>query len=195
MVRIAGLSCAWSILLVAASGCVPPQLRTVQEFRAARAKGDLAAARSYLCADPRVWWGERKGDGSPWQLGGGRWKGWDEFFNGTGTAGEWIVSGRSVSAPVMEMNDYYRLTERGPQEYLRTYFFDESGLIEGTMISTTDDDDRPRGRADEFDRWLQGAEPEEYEYLRPGGRIDPTGDRPSRTRVMLEEWRRQVGLP
>jgi hypothetical protein len=183
-------------MLATLAACASPHVRTAESFREARKRGDLDAARAYLGDDPRVWYGQREGEGSPWRLEGGRWKGWDDYFNGTSEVGDWTVGDRSISALVWETNDYFRLCEAGPTPWTLTYFFDSDGRIEGTMVSSAPEGvEGDRGRREEFDGWLKRTHPEEYEYLRPGGNIDPTGDRPQRTRAMLLEWRREVGLP
>ncbi len=187
-------SSSWVFVLILTS-CVPAQVRHVRGFRAALERSDLETARSYLSDDPRVWWNEQSGPGTPWSLAGGRWKDWDDHFCGHGEAREWHVTGGGVEVLVEEMNDYFRLTERGAGIYLRTYFIDGAGRITGTMVSSAPGIDKPKGRGEEFDRWLREHHPEEYEYLRPAGDIDPTGDRAARTRAMLIEWRREVELP
>lgn len=171
-------------------------LVVVESFRDALAEDDLESARRWLAEDPRVWWGTRTGEGSPWILGQGRWKAWDEHFRGEGRALGWTARGDTVTSVIVETNDYYRLTERGPERHRRTYFLDDRGRITGTMISSIEEEGDGRdGRADEFDAWLRERYPEEYVDLRPGGEIDPTGTRAARTRAFLEEWRREVGLP
>lgn len=186
---------AFALLALLALSCAPAPIRTVREFRAAEARGDLDAARALLADDPRVWWEERSGQGTPWTLGGGRWREWDEHFRGRGEPQEWRARGDRVEIVILESNDYYALTERGAQPYLRTYFLDDRGRISGTMVSSAPGTARSAGRAEEFDAWLRATHPAEAEYLRPGGSIDPTGDRAARTREKLIEWRRAVGLP
>ena len=51
------------------------------------------------------------------------------------------------------------------------------------------------GREEEFQAWARAHEPDEYAYLRPNGRIDPSGDRAPRTRALLLRWREAIGLP
>jgi hypothetical protein len=189
-----------AVLVLAAAGCTSPMVRTVESFRAAVEAGDYDAARAWLTEDPRTWYGAREGPGEPWTLGDGRWKAWDDEFNGESEVGPWQVGERRVYAVAVEINDYYRAIERDPSPWLLTYFFDDGGRIEGRMVSSvpahlgSGREPRPdRGGA--FDRWLRETHPGEHAYLRPDGRIDPTGDRAARTRAMLEAWRREVGLP
>ncbi len=181
------------------TGCASTQVASVQSFRAARAAGDLDLARSYLTEDPRVWYGKREGEGLQWTLGAGRYKAWDEHFNSVSDLGPWHVQGLTAWAVATEMNDYYRLIERrGVSRYRITYFFDADGLIEGYMISGADPANPTPpapSRVKEFAAWAAAKHPQEWAYLRPGGKLDPTGDRAARTRILLEKWRAEVGLP
>lgn len=178
------------------TGCTSPKIKTANEFRAARERGDLDAARALLADDPRIWYASREGDGSAWTLTGGRWKGWDDHFNSTSEIGDWHAESDRVWAVVFEMNEYFRLCEAGPSPWTLTYFFDDQGLISGMMVSSAPEGvEGDRGRRAEFDQWLKTTHPKEYEDLRHGGNIDPTGDRPQRTRELLHAWRKEVGLP
>jgi tetratricopeptide (TPR) repeat protein len=175
-------------------------VETVESFRAAVEAGDYETARLHLSDDPRTWYGSHEGPGSPWTLGAGRWKPWDEEFNGESDLGPWNVGDGRVFAVAVENNDYYRAIERDPSPWLLTYFIDDQGRIEGRMVSSAPDGlqpttERSPDRGEEFDRWLRERYPEEHAYLRPDGRIDPTGDRAARTRARLVEWRREIGLP
>ena len=49
-------------------------------------------------------------------------------------------------------------------------------------------------RFEEIRAWAEQEHPEEWAYLRPGGLLDPTGDRAERTRALLNVWRAEVGL-
>ena len=168
----------------------------IEAFRELRESGDLAGARALLVDGPRIWYGERDGDGSPWTLGGGRWKAWDDYFRGTAVrATEWHVDGEVVWADVVETNDYYRLVERPPSRWRATYFIAEDGRIEGFLVGRIPGLERDGGRDAEFEAWARETHPEEAEYLMPGGSIDPTGDRPQRMRALLELWRAEGGLP
>ena len=186
-------------MLLITAGCQQPLAASVDAFRAARKAGDLDTARSYLTMDPHVWYEQRDGPGMPWTLGAGRWKPWDDHFNGHSDLGPWQVDGQTVWAVATETNDYFQLTERTDvARYRITYFFTESGLIEGYMISGADPDNPgppQASRVDEFIAWAKANHPQEWAYLRPGGKLDPTGDRAPRTRVLLVQWREAVGLP
>lgn len=183
-----------------AVGCAHPMIRTAEAFRAAVKAGDYDMARVYMSADPRTWYGEREGEGNAWTLGAGRWKTWDTEFSGRSELGPWQIGEQRIFAVAVEDNDYYRLINRDPSPWLLTYFFDDEGRIEGRMVSSVPDELRPPSPenadlGEAFDTWLRQKYPQEYEYLRPGGEIDPTGDRAARTRAKLEEWRAATDRP
>ena len=98
-----------------------------------------------------------------------------------------------MTSLVDEINDYYRLTERGSQPYRLTYFFDADGRVAGELVASVPTNSS--GKEKEFQAWAKAHEPDEYAYLRPDGRIDPTGDRAPRTRALLLRWRAAAGLP
>ena len=174
-------------------------IETVKAFRAARDTGDYELARSFLSDAPRVWYEARVGEGYPLKLGAGRYESWDEHFRGHSELGPWTVEANSVWAVAEETNDYFRLTERTDvSRYRITYFLDDAGLIEGYMISAADPGTPgppSDSRADEFAAWAEASHPQEWAYLRPSGKLDPTGDRAPRTRALLLQWRETVGLP
>lgn len=99
---------------------------------------------------------------------------------------------------VEEFNEYYALIERqDTPRYRITYFFDDAGKIVGYMISAADPDHfGPPSvtRFEEIEAWAKANHPDEWEYLRPGGSLDPAGDRADRTRRLFNEWRVSVGL-
>jgi len=192
----------WPVVLAAA--CVACSsdaslIEKVEAFRAARDAGRYDDARVYLASDPRVWFESRDGEGTPMKDGAGPYKAWDEHFNSNGEQGPWTVDGRTVWAIATESNDYYRLVERDDTPTYRiTYFFNEDRLIEGYMISDAypGQPSPPKvSREDEFEAWAAATHADEWSYLRPDGKLDPTGDRAGRTRALLELWRAAVGLP
>jgi hypothetical protein len=188
-----------TLLTILLAGCRASKIGTVESFRATRDSGELQTARGYLADDPRVWYGEHTGEGMPWTLGTGRYDAWDEHFRSTSDLGPWQPEGDTVWAVATEWNEYYALTERqGISRYRITYFFDEHGLIKGYMISGADPGNPgppSTSRIDEIEAWARANHPEEWEYLRPGGQLDPTGDRAQRTRTLINRWRRELGLP
>jgi hypothetical protein len=168
-------------------------IAAVKAFLDAKEQPDKAAAQAMLAPGARSWFDERKGEGDPYALQG-RWSGWDAFFRTKNTYSDWTQGRDSVTANGEEMNDFYRLIERSPTRFRATWWLDASGRIDGFLYE-------PRGavvpgdRFREFKEWARREKPAELDYLMPGGRIDPTGDRPQRFRALLEEWRRAAKLP
>lgn len=171
----------------------------VEAFRAVRKAGKIEEAQRYLTDDPRVWFDKKEGEGKPMKLGFGPYHHWDEEFHSHGEHGPWKVEGNTVWAIATEINDYYRLVERkDTPTYRITYFFNDKGLIEGYLISDAhpgEPSPPKQSREEEFKKWAQETYPEEWHYLRPEGKLDPSEDRAERTRALLVEWRSVVGLP
>jgi len=162
----------------------------VTAFRAARARGDTTAAEAFLGENPRIWYGEREGDGAPWKLDAGRWKAWDTHFNGVAElVGSWHEEPDRIWGEFFETNDYYELLERGGGYWRGTYFFDDENRIVGFMVSAAEGREKPAGRRKEFEAWAFAEHPAEAEYLMPGGSLDPTGDRAPRMRALIMKWR------
>jgi len=170
-----------------------PLTEKVQKFQALCREHRLDAAAPMLSAHPRVWYEERSGEGEAWEPSSDRWGEWDDHFRSRSEYRDWKEEGRSVSVTAWETNDFYLLLERGSQPTRLTWFFDEDGRIEGFLVTSRGMGQFP-GRRAEFKAWAREHRPEELEYLEPGGRIDPTGDRAPRYRMLLNEWRENVGL-
>jgi hypothetical protein len=168
----------------------------VQAFRELRDEGRLEDAAGFIAADPRKWYDQKEGEGRPWTLSGpGRWQAWDDHFRGTTEqVSEWREETDSVHADFFEINDYYRLTERGGGYWRGTYIFDGTGQIAGFMISGVPEQEAPSGRREEFQVWARSHYPDEAEYLMPKGSLDPTGDRAPRMRSLLNQWRTAIEL-
>ena len=195
MTRALTLGAAALVLASCASTARDPRKDTVLAYRHARESGDHQSARAMLVDDPRVWFDTREGAGAPLNLEGkGPWRAWDEHFRSQGMDIRWSSGPDFVSVVRSETNDYFRLIESAGTQYRITYFFDDQGLIEGYMVSPWEDAPPRVDRAAEFIAWAKANAPEEWAYLRPDDRIDPTGDRPERTRALANQWRRSVGL-
>jgi hypothetical protein len=165
-------------------------------FRDHVASGRFDQARAMMADRPRRWFDERRGDGQPWSIGPrskGPWDAWDEHFRGQTETVRWIEGDGSATVVIRETNDYFRLLKRGWVTNEIIYFFDDSGSIEGLLIRATGE--RPSGRTDDFLEWARENDPQELEYLMPGGDIDPSGDRPERFRALLNRWRSSAELP
>lgn len=193
----------WSLVLVVCTVALgssaaqdsPELVDRAKQFRRLIAEERWDEAREMMSPDPRRWFDERSGEGSAWTIGprGGPWSGWDEEFGSSSTVIEWRADENSATVRVLEINDYYRLLERGAMTNELTYFFDAAGRIEGFLVRAVGD--RPAGRTNEFLQWALENEPRELRDLMPKGNIDPSGDHPQRFRVLLERWRSETGLP
>ena len=167
----------------------------VQEFERLVKAGQTEIARAFMAPNPRRWYETRSGDGEPWDVaqGAGRWAAWDREFHSRTEDVHWTGHRRAVTRRMRETNDYYRLLDRPPGETDLVYYLNENGRIEGSLVRAAGR--RERGREDDFLAWVRSDAPGEIDYLRPDGKIDPTGDRPLRTRRLLERWRAAAGLP
>ena len=194
-------------LLAMLSGCLAANKREangggehanvakVEKFRALLKAKDYEAAQGMMSDDPRRWFNQRSGAGRPWRVGPGKkgpWADWDEHFRGKTEGLRWEAGDRYARHIYRETNEYYLLLERGSATTGSTYLFDDAGRIEGLLITAIGD--RPPGRTDEFLAWAKEHDPAELDYLKPGGEIDPSGDRPQRFRILLNRWRRAAGL-
>ena len=165
----------------------------VRQLMAAREKRDEAVARSLMTSDPRIWFDKRTGPGEPWGLAG-RWMHWDDYFHTQNDYSDFRAAGDTVSADGVEINDFYRLIDRPPQKFRATWWLDENGRISGFLYEPRGSTSSREDRFDQFKAWARQTHPAELESLMPGGRIDPTGDRPERFQRILLEWRKASGL-
>jgi hypothetical protein len=173
------------------------RIETVQKFRDARQRGDLAAARALMAPDARIWFDmeERTGPGAPWTLEPDDWDRWDAYFHSATTYSDWKDHEDRVTATGRETNDFYRLTEWKPKPLAFTWWLDSQGKITGFMFHAIKDA-KEESRFGELEAWAKKTHPEELAYLTsPKGRINPAGDRPERWKKLAIEWRRAVGLP
>ena len=177
-------------LLLFASCATQSAVQRIEAFRAARERGDIAAARKYVAPDARIWFEEKKGEGEPFGVGGGRWDHWDQYFHSHTTLSGWEQEDTILTAVANETNDFMRLLDWQPKPYTVTYWLDDAGRIEGVLIKSTPG--KAISRLDEFKTWAREHHPDELTYLMPNDRLDPTGDRPERWRAILEEWRASV---
>ena len=174
------------LLLIAFVACATENnIRTVKNFRAARERGDDAAAEAYLTPDSRMWFVKKEGPGFIVGHGGEEWRHWDLYFHGHSTYSDWQSHGNVVTANVMESNDFYHLLDWKPAPYRLTYWF-ERGRIKEILLEPLG---KSTSRLEEFKSWAAKTHPDELAYLMPKGEIIPTADRPERWRAILEEWR------
>ena len=194
------------ILIIAVCVCLSLSCSTdddkvhiAEAFRAARQARNYNEAAKFVSSNARIWFDTKEGEGSLLNAGAGPWVDWDTHFNSSGSHGEWFVDTDSIWTIVTETNDYYRLIERRtPSQYRATYYFNKDGKIQGYLISDPYPGQPPVTKVDrfeEFKSWAKTIHSEEWNYLRPGSKIDPTGDRAKRTRKLLTLWRAEMGLP
>jgi len=200
------LAAVLSAALVAACGSSPDDRETpgaklhlvgeAQKFRDFVNSGNYPAARAMMASDARRWFEQRQGTGQPWQIEPGQtgpWAGWDDYFKSQKVEVGWRSEDRTAILTVRETNDYFQLLDRGWTTNEIVYHFDLAGKVEGMVIRAVGD--RPPGRTEDFKRWAREHEPDELDYLMPGGEVNPEGDRPIRFRGLLNRWRLATGLP
>jgi hypothetical protein len=177
-----------SVLWLAASCASQRPIAIVRAYREAHVRGDTDAERRYLSPAARIWYEQKTGDGDPLSAGkSGRYAHWDDFFHSRATLRDWSVSDNAVSATVSETNDFYELLEWKPSPYRMTWWVDRDGKIAGALVQSLPG--KSNSRMAEFREWAQAHHPQELEYLMPGGKLDPTGDRAERFKAILIEWR------
>jgi len=178
--------CAVTLVLLAA--CASDRMiQRVQDFRAAKERGDTSTAQSSIAPGARLWFENKTGEGEPYTLDGGSWEHWDNYFHSKNTMTNWRREGNAVTADVIETNDFMQMLEYRPAPYTMTWSLDDQGRITGVLIKSNPD--KPVSRMSEFKEWARANHPDELAYLMPNGRLDPTGDRPERWRAILTEWR------
>ncbi|MCG3132002.1 MAG: hypothetical protein FLDDKLPJ_02812 [Phycisphaerae bacterium] len=176
-----------------AAGCVDARIAAVRRYNELVDGGQMASARSLVAPGARVWYESPVGEGNPWTPGEGSWSGWDRHFNSSKRiVGDYQRDDEAVWAVFDETNGYYRLTERQWSRTMLTWYVDDRGLITGLFVAGVGE---PVSRAAEFRTWAKANAPDEYAYLFPDDRIDPTGDRPERMHALLLKWRASTGLP
>ena len=185
-----------AVCLASVARAATDRIRIVQEFRAAREKGDLDAARAFLAPDARIWFDqeERTGPGAAWALEPDDWDRWDRFFHSRSDYTDWKDLGDRVTAIGHETNDFYRLTDWTPKPLAFTWWLDEKGKISGFLFHAQGEGKDP-SRFEDLKAWARANRPDELAYLMPKGRLDPSGDRPARWRALAIEWRKAAGLP
>ena len=182
--------CAAGLLLLA-TGCALPNIKTLDAYRFAKKSGDYAKASTFLADDARIWFEKKEGPGNRLTAKGGPYKDWDKEFRSTSRRETVRARGNAVTYISYETNDYFRLIERQPSPARVTYYFDGEGRIEGMLyqgLSTKEA--RPPDRGDEFRRWAD----QKYPGLLDSPEME-IPNQPKRWRALLVEWRREVGLP
>lgn len=194
---ISCLSVLWlGIFSAAVSAQIQPEdhplFQKVKAYRHANTAHDTAQARALLAEGAARWYEKREGPGAPIKPADkGPWSDWDEYFKGRSYIESHAVDSNRVTIRLMEINDYYRLIERGPAPVNITYFFNAHEKITGILVFSAGE---TADRFEEFKKWAEKNRSEDLKYLMPEGAIVPTRDRAQKWREVLNEWRRSAGL-
>ncbi len=197
--RLSYLSALWFSVFLAAK-VFPhtqsedhPLLVKVKAYRQANAAYDSTQARALLAKGAACWYEKKEGPGSPIKPGGkGPWSDWDEYFKGSAQIESYQIDSSQVTLRLMEINDFYRLIERGRAPVNLTYYFDAHEKITGILVFSAGE--KKVDRFDEFKKWGEKNRPDNLKYLMPEGEVIPMPDRAKKWREVLNEWRRSVGL-
>jgi hypothetical protein len=171
-----------------------PLVQKVKAYRQVSADHDTARVQALLAKGAARWYEKKEGPGMPIKPAGkGPWSDWDEYFKGKSEIASYKVDSNQVTIRLMEINDYYRLIERGPAPTNLTYYFNQEGKITGILVFR--DATLIKDRYKEFEQWAKKNRSADLKYLLPDGEIIPTLDRAKKWRIILNEWRRSIGLP
>lgn len=191
------LAAVLALLSAGATAADTPRdpVATVEGYCAASDAHDTDKMWEYLADDSRIWFDRKEGPGRKRSrnTGKGPWAQWDDYFNASSThVGDWTAGADSVSGVFEEINDFYRLCERGPSRLRITYYLDDDGRISGTLVQRLSGS---AGRYDEAEAWIQEHYPQDHARLVVDGDIVPSLENAQRWKVLLAQWRESVGLP
>ena len=181
--------------LAAAADDPPEHIATVEAYKAARDSDEPERVWDYLAEDSRIWFEKKTGPGKARsrETGKGPWAAWDDYFNASSTqVGEWEAGADSVAGVFDEINDFYRLCERGPSRMRIVYYFDGEGRISGTLIQGVSSS---KSRYAEAEAWIREHFPDDHARLLVQGDIIPGLENAERWKTLLIMWRDEVGLP
>ncbi len=168
-------------------------IELVKEFVQARKDKDSIRYMKMVSPGMRVWYEERKGEGTPWKPTG-IWSGWDDYFHSQNVYGEYKQDSNAVTAIVGETNDFYKLIERPVSPVQYTWWISKNKKIEGFMVKSLANE-KQQDKLQEFVAWAKNKDSVELNYIMPNGRINPAEDRPQRWKKMLVTWRKETGMP
>jgi hypothetical protein len=182
-------------LAAAAAGDASEHIATIEAYRAARDSDEPQRVWEYLAEGSRIWFEKKVGPGKERSrdVGQGPWAAWDDYFNASSEqAGEWEAAADSVAGVFDEINDFYRLCERGPSRLRIVYYFDDEGRISGTLVQGVSSS---KGRYAEAEAWVREHFPDDHARLVVQGEIVPGLENAERWKILLIMWRDETGLP
>ncbi|MDY7093611.1 MAG: hypothetical protein SX243_11635 [Acidobacteriota bacterium] len=168
------------------------KVKRVREFCELRTNQRTAEASELLTDNPRLWSGERVGEGRDWKITGPVVD-WYFALHGS-TDYQWFrLDGETVVAEALVTDDFDRLLDVKPALFELRWYFDDSGKISGFLI--IDKSGSTESNLSRFFRWADTHRREEYEALAPGFRILYKTENIPRWIALIREWREANGLP
>ena len=181
------------LLLAQKNDADHPLAQKVKVYRQAIADHDTARVQTMLAKGAAHWYEKKEGPGTLIKPAGkGPWSDWDAYFKGKSQIESYKVDSQQVTIRLLEINDFYRLTEHGPTAVNLTYYFDADEKITGILVFSAG---KTADRYEEFKKWAEKNRADDLKYLMPEGEIIPSLDRAQKWRAILNEWRKSVGLP
>ncbi len=182
------------LLLAQKNDADHPLAQKVMAYRQAIAGHDTARIQAMLAKGAARWYEKKEGPGALIKSADkGPWSDWDAYFKGKSQIEHYKVDSQQVTIRLLEINDFYRLTERGPAPVNLTYYFDTNEKITGILVFSAGQ--KTTDRFEEFKKWAEKNRADDLKYLMPEGELIPTLDRAKKWRAILNEWRRSIGLP
>ena len=164
----------------------------VREFNQLRTENRIEEASRYLGPDPRLWFGEKEGEGRAWNISGPIVD-WYSALHGD-TEYLWLrLDGETVLAEALVTDDFDRMLDIEPGLFeLRWWIDTKSRKITGFFIISR----QATGEANLglFLQWAEAHYPDEFHSLFPDGRmLFEAGNVPAWI-SLLGRWRRTQGL-
>jgi hypothetical protein len=177
-----------AVMFTACSTGSKANIEIIKAFLNAREKKDSTRYMALVSPHMRVWYEEKKGEGTKWSPRS-TWAKWDDYFKPVKTYREFKQDSNAVSVIIVETNNFFKLIDRKPAPVRLTWWLNKEQKIEGYLVRSLADSTHT-DRLNEFAEWAKKNNPTELEYLMPGGSINPEGDRPQRWERVLLEWKK-----